>query len=99
MSGELTGDPARHIRKVRNIEIWPSDLLPLEISGSKIPSTALNAYCAQFQHLDQLEHGTTDYAIFSSWLGAYLSGFAKESKMNGTIEEQVKAAVSLIEKN
>ena len=52
------------VRKIRNIEVWKSDLLPLIVGGEKIPSTPINAYCALLQ--DSAE-GCPNYIIFSSW--------------------------------
>jgi len=78
------------IRKIRNIEIWRSDLLSLINGRQKIPSTPINAFGAQLQEYDQ----DRDYTIFSSWLGAFVSGEAKEGRAEGTFEEHTKAAVS-----
>jgi hypothetical protein len=78
------------IRKIRNIEVWKSDLLPLIIGGQKLPSTPIDAFRAQLQEYDQ----DSDYTIFSSWLGAFVSGVAKEGQAEGTFEEHIKAAVS-----
>lgn len=33
--------------------------------------------------------------IFSSWLGALISGFVKEGEGEGTIEDHIAAAVSI----
>lgn len=74
------------IRKIRNIEIWRSDLLPLIEGNKKIPSAPINAYGAQMQHLDGKD---ANYTIFSSWIAALLSGMAKENMPGvGTIGEQ-----------
>lgn len=93
MDIKLPEDLHLQVCKIRNIEVWHSDILPLHESGVKIPSTALDAYGAQFQQLDE-DKG--DYTIFSSWIGAFLSGIAKERKAEGTIEEHIRAAVSFI---
>lgn len=53
MSVQLLKNLAREVRQIRDIEIWHSDLLPLINTGTKIPSSALNAYTAQFQQLDK----------------------------------------------
>jgi hypothetical protein len=37
------------IRKIRNIEVWRSDLIPLMMDGVKIQSVAVNAYGAVLQ--------------------------------------------------
>jgi hypothetical protein len=79
------------VRKIRNIEIWRSDLLPLIVGNKKIPSTPINAFGAQLQ---ELEGGATDFIIFSSWLGALAGGMAAEGPVNGTIKEYIKVAVS-----
>src|ERR1700691_1524706 len=52
------------VRKIRNIEVWKSNLLPLIVGGEKIPSTPINAYCELLQ--DSAE-GCPNYIIFSSW--------------------------------
>lgn len=79
------------VRKIRNIEVWKSDLLPLIVGGKKIPSTPINAYGALLQSNDD---GYRDYVIFSSWLAALVGGAAEEGHVNGTIEEHIKVAVS-----
>ena len=41
----LPPDLHLEIRKIRNIEVWRSDLLPLITGKAKIPSTPINAFC------------------------------------------------------
>ena len=91
MDVDIPPDLHLQVRKIRNIEVWKSDLLPLIIGGRKIPSTPIDAFGAQLQQHDQ-HHD--DYTIFSSWLGALVSGKAHEGIGDGTIEEHIKAAVS-----
>jgi hypothetical protein len=78
------------VRKIRDIEVRKSDLLPLIVGEKKIPSVPINAYGALLQ--DSTEQ--CDYVIFSSWLAALVSGVAKEGAGEGTIEGHVRAAVS-----
>ena len=40
----LPSDIHLQIRKIRNIEVGKSDLLPLILGNKKIPSTPINAY-------------------------------------------------------
>jgi len=67
MNVDLPPDLHLQVRKIQNIEVWWSDLLPLILGRQKFPSTPINAFGAQLQDLDQ---GNWDYTIFSSWLGA-----------------------------
>jgi hypothetical protein len=78
------------VRKIRNIEVWKSDLLPLIVGEKKIPSVPINAYGALLQ--DSTEQ--CDYIIFSSWLAALVTGVAKEGAGEGTVEGHIRAAVS-----
>ena len=87
----LPPDLHLQIRKIRNIKIGKNDLLPLILGKKKIASTPINAYGA---HLQQIEGGTSDFIIFSSWLPALIDGWAKEGPANGTIKEHIKVAVS-----
>jgi hypothetical protein len=91
MNVEIPPDLHFQDRKIQNIEVWRSDLLPLIIGGQKIPSIPINAFGAQLQEFDQ---GNRDYTIFSSWIGTFVSGDAKEGSAEGTIREHIKAAVS-----
>jgi hypothetical protein len=90
MDSNLPLDLHLQVRKIQNIEVWKSDLLPLINGQQKIPSTPINAFGAQLQEYDQ----DRDYTIFSSWLGAFTSGQAKEGWAEGTFKEHMKAAVS-----
>jgi len=45
--------------------------------------------------LQQENQNDCDYTIFSSWIGAFVSGAANEGQAEGTIEEHIKAAVSV----
>lgn len=91
---ELNLPPDIHLqtRKIRNIEVGKSDLLPLILGKKKIPSTPINAYGALLQ---ECEGGTSDFIIFSSWLPALIGGWAKEGPANGTIKEHIEVAVSV----
>ena len=91
MNVEIPPDLHLQVHKIWNIEVWRSDLLPLIIGGQKIPSIPINALGAQLQEFDQGNH---DYTIFSSWIGTFVSGDAKEGSAEGTIGEYIKAAVS-----
>ena len=93
-STDIIIPPDLHLQvwKIRNIEVWKSDLLPLIVGGEKIPGTPINAYCALLQ--DSAE-GCPDYVIFSSWLAALVSGAAKEGAGEGTIEGHIRAAVGI----
>jgi hypothetical protein len=91
MSIYLPPDLHLQVRKIRNIEVFRSDLLPLIVGQQKLPSTPINVFGAQLQTSD---HENQDYLIFSSWLGAFVSGDAHEGQGEGTFEEHVKVAVS-----
>ena len=92
MNVNLPSDLHLQVRKIRNIEVWWSDLLPLILGRQQIPSTPINAFGVQLQDLDQ---GNRGYTIFSLWLGAFVSGYAHEGHAEGTFnDEHVKAAVS-----
>jgi len=92
MNVNLPPDLHLEVRRIRNIEVWRSDLLPLIVGRQKIPSIPINAFGAQLQDLDR--GGDQDYIIFSSWLGGLISGEWPEGWAEGTIEEHIKAAVS-----
>ena len=92
MNVNLLPDLHLEVRRIRNIEVWRSDLLPLIVGRQKIPSIPINAFGAQLQDLDQ--GGDQDYIIFSSWLGGLISGEWPEGWAEGTIEEHIKVAVS-----
>ena len=79
------------VRKIRNIEVWKSDLIPLMEDGIKIQSVAINAYGAALQESAGVGG---DFVIFSSWLPALVSGAAKEGAGEGTVEKHILAAVS-----
>jgi hypothetical protein len=79
------------VRKIRNIEVWRSDLLPLMMERTKIPSTAINAYGASLQ---QSAGPDADFVIFSSWFPALAGGTATEGVGEGSIKIHVDAAVS-----
>lgn len=79
------------VRKIRNIEVWRSDLIPLMKDGVKIHSVAVNAYGAALQESAGVGG---DFIIFSSWLPALISGTAKEGAGEGTVEKHIQAAVS-----
>jgi hypothetical protein len=89
MDSNIPPDLHLQVRKIRNIEVWKCDLLPLINGQQKIPSTPINAFGAQLQEYDQ----DRDYTIFSSWLGAFASGQIKEGWAEGTFKEHMKAAV------
>ena len=91
MNVNLPSDLHLQVRKIQNIEVWWSDLLPLILGRQKIPSTPINAFGAQLQDLDQ---GNLGYTIFYLWLGAFVSGYAHEGRAKGTFDEHVKAVVS-----
>lgn len=94
MDVDLPADLHLQVRKIRNIEIWRSDLLPFIESRRKIPSGPINAYGARVQQLDG-ENAT--YTIFSSWIAALAEGTAKEKGPGMfSIEEHINAAVSLL---
>lgn len=90
MNSNIPLDLHLQVRKIRNIEVWKSDLLSLINGREKLPSTPINAFGAQLQEFDQ----GRDYTIFSSWLGAFVSGQVKEGGVEGTFTEHMKAAVS-----
>jgi hypothetical protein len=75
MDVNIPQDSHLQIRKIRHIEIWSSDLASLISGEKKILSTPINAFGAQLQVYDQ---GSHDYIIFSSWIGAFISGEAQE---------------------
>lgn len=77
-------------RKIRNIELFKSDLLPLIYENKKIPSIPINAFGARLQE----QEAPSDFTIFSSWLAALVGGGAKEGGANGTVEGHIAAAVS-----
>ena len=52
MNIALPPDLLLEIRKIRNIEVWRSDLSPLITGKAKIPSTPINAFGAQLQVSD-----------------------------------------------
>ena len=79
------------IHKIWNIEVGKSDLLPLILGNKKIPSLPINAYSA---YLQEIEGGTSEFIIFSSWLPALIARWAKEGPANGTIKEHIEVAVS-----
>ena len=79
------------ICKIRNIEVGKSDLLPLILGDKKIPRTPINAYGT---YLQEIEGGTSEFIIFSSWLPALIVGWAKEGPANRTIKEHIEVAVS-----
>jgi hypothetical protein len=91
---EINVPPDLHlqVRQIRNIQLWRSDLLPLIVGKQKIPSVPINAFGA---YLQQENQNNCDYTIFSSWIGAFVSGAANEGQAEGTIEEHIKAAVSV----
>ena len=47
MDADLPPDLDLQVRKIRNIEVWKSDLLPLIVGKQKIPSTPINVFGAQ----------------------------------------------------
>ena len=65
MNVNLPLDLHLQVHKIRNIEVWRSDLLLLILGRQKIPSTPINAFGVQLQDLDQ---GNQGYTIFSSRL-------------------------------
>jgi hypothetical protein len=79
------------VRKICNIEVWKSNLLPLIVGEQKLPSTPIDAYGALHQ---ESTWGCDDFIVFSSWLAALVSGAAKEGAGEGTVEEHIRAAVS-----
>ena len=87
----LPSDIHLQICKIQNIEVGKSDLLSLILGNKKTPSTPINAYGA---YLQEIEGGTSDFIIFSSWLPALIAGWAKEGPTNGTINEHIEVAVS-----
>jgi hypothetical protein len=92
MSIDLPPDLHLQVRKIRNIEVFRSNLLPLIVGQQKLQSTPINAFGAQLQTLD---HENQDNIIFSSWLGAFVSGDVHKGQAEGTFKEHVKVAVSL----
>ena len=92
MAVDLPQDLHLQIRKIRNIEVWRSDLLPLIDGNKKLLSTLINAFGAQLQDSD---HSDQYYTIFSSVLGAFASGIVHEGRAEGTFNEHIKAAVGL----
>jgi hypothetical protein len=91
MEIEIPDNLHLQIRKIRNIEVWRSDLIPLMMDGVKIQSVAVNAYGAVLQESAGLDG---DFIIFSSWLPALVSGAAKEGAGEGTVKIHIEAAVS-----
>ena len=71
------------VRKIWNIEVWRSDLIPFMKDGIKIHSVAVNAYGAVLQESAGVGG---DFIIFSSWLPALISGMAKEG---ASVEKQI----------
>jgi hypothetical protein len=63
MEVNIPEDLHLQVRKIRNIEVWSSDLTSLISGEKKIPCTPINAFGAQLQEHDQ---GSHDYTIFSS---------------------------------
>src|SRR5882762_7058236 len=51
MNVNLPPDLHLEVRRIRNIEVWRSDLLPLIVGRQKIPSIPINAFGAQLQDL------------------------------------------------
>ena len=90
MDSNIPPDLHLQVRKIRNIEVWKCNLLPLINGQQKIPGTPINVFGAQLQEY----HQDWDYTIFSSWLGAFASGQIKEGWAEGTFKEHMKAAMS-----
>lgn len=87
----------KHLREIRNIQVSRQDLdCLLPNKKEKLPSTTINAFGAYLQRtLDNASKGADDPAIFSSWLGAIALGVA-EANENGSFEEHVILAVSVL---
>ena len=81
MKVDIPPDLHLQVRQIRNIQLWKSDLLPLIVGKQKIPSVPINAFCAYLQQENQNDY---DYTIFSSWIGAFVSGAANEGQVEGT---------------
>jgi hypothetical protein len=56
---------------------------------NKFPSVPINSFGVY------LQQENCDYTIFSSWIGAFVSSVANERQAEGTIEEHIKAAMSV----
>jgi len=90
---ELPPDLGSQIREIRGIQVIQEDLICLIEDRKKIPSTAMDAFCARLQDLDDEE--SRDYVIFSSWLGPLVSGKVTGGAMAGygSVEGHILAAV------
>jgi len=66
MPVDIPANLGQQIRQVRGIQVIKADLLCLIEDRRKIMSTAMNAFTAQTQELDD---PSRDYVVFSSWLG------------------------------
>jgi hypothetical protein len=91
---KLPPDLGNQIREIRGIQVIREDLICLTEDRRKVPSTAMDAFCARLQDLDNED--SRDYVIFSSWLGPLVSGKVTEGTMvgYGSVEGHILAAVS-----
>jgi hypothetical protein len=94
MPVNIPPDLRQQKRQIRGCQFVKDDLLCLIEDRRKIPSTAMNAFSARLQDLDDAPR---DYVIFSSWLGPLAAGKVKEGSMAGygSIIGHVLAAVSI----
>jgi hypothetical protein len=89
----LPPDLRSQIREIRSIQIIQEDLRCLIEYRRKIASTAMNAFCARLQDLD--DEASRDYVVFSSWLGPLVSGKVMGGTMAGygSVEGHILTAV------
>ena len=81
MKVDIPPDLHLQVHQIRNIQLWKSDLLPLIAGKQKIPNVPINAFGA---YLQQENQNDCEYTIFSSWIGAFVSGAANEGQAEGT---------------
>ena len=81
MKVDILPDLHLQVHQTRNIQLWRSDLLLLIVGKQKIPNVPINAFGA---YLQQENQNYCDYTIFSSWIGAFVSGAANEGQAEGT---------------
>ena len=79
------------LRKIRNIEFDEQDFRAIGTTGIKITGTALNTFGAVLQQQAELNAGSPDWCVFSSWLGDLVQ--EKAPAAVGTVEQHVRAAV------
>ena len=80
-------------RKIRNIEFDFQDCSSLTIQGKKISGTVINAFGAVLQQRTEDGWDSSDWCIFSTWLGDLIRKRA-QARVVGSFEDHVRAAVS-----